>query len=147
MSHTQTNRNVWWEVDLQLEYPVYLVLIHNRRDCCHARINGAHVYVVSESGKKQLCGTVSYRKRVNVYPINCGGKKGTKVRVELKYDYLSLAEVQVFASAKVSMAGYYGTGNVQILSQGKTATQSSEGWGGNPSRGIDGLTDGWYNGK
>ena len=147
VSHTRTNKNVWWEVDLELTYPIYLILIHNRRDAVQNRIDGATVYVVSEVGAKQLCGRVSYRKQVGVYPISCGGKRGNKVRVEHKYNYLTLAEVQVFASAKVTMEGYYGSGNVQILSQGKPALESSEGWGGNPSRAVDGLTDGWYNGK
>jgi hypothetical protein len=49
-----------------------------------------------------------------VYPISCGGKKGSKVRLENKWNYLTLAEVEVFATggatarnAVASYATYY----------------------------------------
>ena len=43
-THSKTNKNNWWQVDLGKSHPVYMVLIHNRLDkCCRNRINGAQV--------------------------------------------------------------------------------------------------------
>ena len=44
-THSQGAANNWWQVDLQAKYKVYLVLIHNRVDCCQNRINGAQVHI------------------------------------------------------------------------------------------------------
>lgn len=60
------------------------------------------------------------------------GTSGRYVRVEQSGQYLALAEVQVFS----------GTTN---LAQGKTATQSSTGFGGVASRAVDGNTSGNFN--
>ena len=100
-SHTAQNRNVWWQVDLGKTYPVYMVLVHNRQDTAHDRIDNVKVYVVN-GNQKQLCGTISWRKHVHVYPVSCGGKKGSKVRLENKWNYLTLAEVEVFATGGAS---------------------------------------------
>ena len=70
-THSKGKKNNWWQVDLGKTYPVYLVLIHNRIDkCCRNRIDGAKVYL-----DKQLCGTISWAPNVNVYPVDCAGKK------------------------------------------------------------------------
>ena len=42
-THSRHNRNNWWQVDLQRNAQVNMVLIHNRVDCCQNRINGAQV--------------------------------------------------------------------------------------------------------
>ena len=43
VTHTRYNKDNWWQVDLQGNNKVYMVLIHNRVDCCQSRINGAQV--------------------------------------------------------------------------------------------------------
>ena len=43
-THSQGNKNNWWQVDLQRASVVNLVLIHNRKDCCQNRIDGAQVH-------------------------------------------------------------------------------------------------------
>ena len=42
-THSRGNKNNWWQVDLEANNKVYMVLIHNRVDCCQNRINGAQV--------------------------------------------------------------------------------------------------------
>ena len=73
------------------------------------------MYVVEGTSKK-LCGRVSWRPSVHVYPINCSGKKGSVVRIEQKYNYLTLAEVQVFGTGgsppKAPDFGAFYTSNV-----------------------------------
>lgn len=68
--------------------------------------------------------------------------KGRFIRVELpgKNRILSLAEVQVFAAATDSKAP---AANVNLARTGK-ATQSSDDYGGDASRAIDGNTNGDY---
>ena len=89
-THSRAKKNNWWQVDLLHKYPIHLVVIHNRWDCCQKRIDGAEVWV----GKKK-CGTVKYLPGVHVYPINCKGAKGRIIKVVQKKNYLTLAEVQV----------------------------------------------------
>ena len=133
-------KNNWWQVDLQGRYPVYLVLLHNRWDCCQNRINGAEVYL-----DNYKCGYVEYYRGVAVYPINCGGKTGRVVKVVQRHNFLTLAEVQVFGTGGPGLSvPNFGTGNVMLLSHEKKATQSSVGWGGIPGRAVDGKTDGIY---
>lgn len=141
-SHTRNPRNSWWQVDLQGTHAVYLVVIHNRWDCCQNRINGAIVKV-----DKHVCGTVQYKSGVNTYPISCKGVKGRIVRIEQPKNYLTLAEVQVFGLGGPAPVGRnIGTGNYAVLlSQNKFARQSSEAHGGNAMRAVDGNTDGYWN--
>ena len=140
-SHTARNKNSWWQVDLQGTHAVYLVVIHNRWDCCQDRINGAVVKV-----DKHVCGTVKYNKALRVYPISCGGAKGRIVRIEQPKNYLTLAEVQVFGTGGPAPVGRnIGSGDYAILlSQNKFARQSSEAHGGHAMRAVDGNTDGYW---
>ena len=88
---------------------MYLVLVHNRWDCCGEKLNGAKVFVGAHK-----CGTIKYHKNIHVYPINCGGKKGKYVRIEQPNNHLTIPEVQVFASiagASGDLAAFY-TGHV-----------------------------------
>ena len=51
---------------------------------------------------KYLCGTVHWRAGQSVYPISCGGKSGSVVKIIQNKNYLTLAEVQVFGPAYVA---------------------------------------------
>ena len=42
-THSKVNKNNWWQVDLEGQNKVYMVLIHNRIDCCQNRIDGTQV--------------------------------------------------------------------------------------------------------
>ena len=56
------------------------------------------------------CGTIKYNKAIHVYPVNCGGKKGSYVRIEQPKNHLTIPEVQVFAStagATGDLAAFY----------------------------------------
>ena len=133
----------WWQVDLEGHYPVYLVLLHNRWDCCQDRIGGAEVYL-----DNYKCGYVSYYRGVAVYPINCGGKNGRIVKVVQKNNFLTLAEVQVFGTGGPGLSvPNFGTGDVMLLSHQKKTSQNSVGWGGVSRRAVDGKTGGDFRQK
>ncbi|XP_043972205.1 uncharacterized protein LOC122830697 [Gambusia affinis] len=44
-THTETENNPWWRVDLLDSYVVTQVVITNRGDCCGERLNGAAVHI------------------------------------------------------------------------------------------------------
>ncbi|KAG7469119.1 hypothetical protein MATL_G00125480 [Megalops atlanticus] len=44
-THTDTQNNPWWRVDLLRRYRITSVSITNRKDCCAERINGAQIRI------------------------------------------------------------------------------------------------------
>uniref|UniRef100_A0A3Q2T2G8 Fucolectin tachylectin-4 pentraxin-1 domain-containing protein n=1 Tax=Fundulus heteroclitus TaxID=8078 RepID=A0A3Q2T2G8_FUNHE len=44
-SHTASQTNPWWRVDLLDSYTITHIIITNRGDCCHDRINGANIHI------------------------------------------------------------------------------------------------------
>uniref|UniRef100_A0A670J4Y9 Fucolectin tachylectin-4 pentraxin-1 domain-containing protein n=1 Tax=Podarcis muralis TaxID=64176 RepID=A0A670J4Y9_PODMU len=44
-THTNSENNPWWMVDLKAQYQVLRVTITNRKDCCAQRLNGAEIRV------------------------------------------------------------------------------------------------------
>ena len=51
VSHTGTERNPWWQLDLGIELPVDKIIIFNRVDCCSERISPAVIYVLNKEMK------------------------------------------------------------------------------------------------
>ena len=123
---------MWWQVDLEDNYHVNFVVIHNRMDCCQNRIDGAEVYVAN-----YRCGRVFYIPGRNIYYIPCNGATGRTVKITLAHNYLHMAEVQVFGGAG-SIKG------VGLLSYQKPSHMSSIAHGGRPERAVDGNANGWW---
>jgi len=107
VSHTASNANAWWQVDLGGNYAINSIVLWNRTDCCANRLSNFYVFVSTSdiSGR-------SYSSLVNdttVWRYRVTGQAPTKlnipapingrfVRVQLAgTNYLSLAEVQVWA--------------------------------------------------
>lgn len=131
-----------WQVDLGAVHPVYMVIIHNRKEV-PTRINGAKVYVDA-----QYCGSVKYIHGIHVYPISCGGKKGKVVHIK-HTTVLSLAEVEVLGTGAPKVTGPIpGTGNVKLISLRRptTLTTTYGGKAGASSKAVDGNTNGYWGG-
>jgi hypothetical protein len=145
---TNLDSNAWWQVDLGSPTSIGSIVVWNRTDCCGSRLNDYWVFVSNTpflpsdtpATLQNRPGTFSSHQTTAPNPsatIAVGGQ-GQYVRVQLtNANYLSLAEVQVFAAGS--------------LAQGKTATQSST-YGGYLSAGagsaVDGNTDGnFYDGS
>ena len=45
VTHSKTNKDNWWAVDLGKVYAVNMVVLYNRQDCCQDRIDGATVSI------------------------------------------------------------------------------------------------------
>jgi len=107
VTHTGSNANAWWQVDLGSSYALNSLVLWNRTDCCANRLANFYVFVATGdmSGR-------SYTSLVNdatVWRYQVTGQAPTKlhipaningryVRVQLAgTNYLSLAEMQVWA--------------------------------------------------
>ncbi|KAL5252435.1 hypothetical protein ACHWQZ_G015268 [Mnemiopsis leidyi] len=130
----------WWNLNFPDTVNVKSVVIYNRKDCCSERINGAKVYA-----DDKLCGTVEYDSNQFIYIIDCQGDDNEpnifaeNIKIVAAADqFLTLCEVKVLSDPRAE-------GN---LAFGKHTMQSSTGWGGVPSRAVDGIESGhWGHGS
>ncbi len=108
-THTQSQSNPWWEVDLQGDFSIDRIVVHNRMDSCNAegpckdRLKGFRIYVINSSGAKLNFGGAigSPGRETTIDPGT--DVSGRKVRIELpgSKKILTLAEVEVFARVPV----------------------------------------------
>jgi hypothetical protein len=102
-SVTHTNfENAWWQVDLGFLAEVVKVNIWNRSDCCSERLSnfwvrfsndGIHWDTYNAGGPAVVTGQAGFPTVLTLNKIF-----GRYVRIELQgSNYLSLAEIQVFA--------------------------------------------------
>jgi hypothetical protein len=99
VTHTDSAVGAWWEVDLQQSAPIQRISLFNRTDCCYGRLNNFKVQILEadRSVVKQFITNNVAPSESNYYP---GGSRGRYVRIQLNgNDFLSLAEVQVWADA------------------------------------------------
>jgi len=102
-THTNHEKNPWWEVDLGAAYKLENVLVYNRTDARPERLDNFQVLVsvepfpnspVTANGHTIKGWTV--QKAQNINRINLGKTHGRYVRIQLLgQNYLSLAEVIV----------------------------------------------------
>ncbi|XP_051946157.1 uncharacterized protein LOC127617989 [Xyrauchen texanus] len=116
-THTVSQANPWWRVDLQKTLSVDRVVITNRRDCCSERINGAEIRVghIADIYRNPLCSVIPSIPAGASYTYSCGGMLGRYVYVVIPSAsaILTLCEVEVYGDL---------SGNFAL---GKNATQSS----------------------
>ncbi|XP_077989192.1 uncharacterized protein LOC144443540 [Glandiceps talaboti] len=143
-SHTNSDQNAWWRVDLGKEYPVDHVIVTNRMDCCHDRFLDAEVRVgneISNFGGNSRCGSLVGTDRIKQETLNfqcASGVTGRYVSVQLKdrKNYLHICEVKVMSP-----------GNGKNLAAGKLSSQSSLYPNGYPFKAVDGDNNPTWNGQ
>jgi hypothetical protein len=129
VTHTDTQDKPWWQVDLGESYELDTVKLFNRTDCCSERLQNVDI-LLSDDGTTFRPIAVSGQVPVTQTFAMPAGTRARFVRVQLRgTGILSLAEVQV-SSPDIAL--------------GKTATQSSITWEGDPARAIDGNTNGFF---
>ncbi len=108
VTSTNFDTNAWWQVDLGASTSIGSVVIWNRTDCCGSRLNDYWVFVSdtpffptdTPATLATRAGTFASHQTSAPNPSASipVGTTGRYVRVQLSgADYLSLAEVQVFA--------------------------------------------------
>ena len=114
VSHTQSEFNAWWEVDLGAIYNLSAIRLWNRADCCGNRLKDFHVLVSDTPFVSQdLSATLSQPGVSNVhFPQTAGAqteinlnRTGRFVRIQLAgQNYLHLAEVEILEAVPVGDA-------------------------------------------
>ncbi|XP_030638987.1 uncharacterized protein LOC115819623 [Chanos chanos] len=100
-THTNSETNPWWRLDLLEVYSITSVTITNRGDCCSERISGAEIRIgnslKNHDNSNALCGVISEMKEGDTVTLQCGGRKGRYVSIVIpgKKKYLTLCEVEV----------------------------------------------------
>eukprot|EP00118_Oscarella_pearsei_P028991 m.3415 g.3415 ORF g.3415 m.3415 type:complete len:2425 (+) comp9369_c0_seq1:116-7390(+) len=102
-THTKTQTDPWWRVDLGCLRTVSLVTVTNRGDCCETRLNGFKVAIGNDASNggmnNPICGAgVNNIGRGWTVGVPCPNLKGRFVSVYLKggNKILTICEVQVF---------------------------------------------------
>jgi hypothetical protein len=149
VTHSAGDPNPFWEVLFASEYRMTKIVLWNRTDCCNWRLTNFRVSVI-DSTSTEVFGIDQFTDGVGFPDTSVSGHeiplptiaKGNRVRIQLLGPnvpegafWLALAEVQVFARAV----------DFNVARRG-TATQSSTDFGGDPSRAIDGSTNGTFGG-
>jgi hypothetical protein len=97
VTHTDKALGAWWKVDLQGSYPVAMVDVYNRTDCCADRL--AYFYVELSRDGGATWPTRVYNAGIAGSPTHVvmpAGSRANQVRiVQDNNNYLSLAEVRV----------------------------------------------------
>jgi len=104
-THTNTETQPWWRVDLGQSTSVSSVKVWNRGDCCGKRLAGYQVRVGNGADLSgALCGTGTGASSSSV---QCGGKAGRYVTVSIPGGgkVLTLCEVEVYGGAASAAAG------------------------------------------
>nr|XP_046237212.1 uncharacterized protein LOC124054838 [Scatophagus argus] len=105
-SHTLSESNPWWSVDLSAVHRVRAVTIINRQDCCSERLMGAEIWIGNSYetyNDSYRCGSVSQVQATPIHTFRCGDISGQYVFVTIPghLKILSLCEVEVYAFPQV----------------------------------------------
>ena len=145
VTHTLADPQAWWQVDLGQASVIQTIQLFNRTDCCVDRLSNFYVFVsdvdMSTRTLAQLIADPGVA-RLRVASLNGAASvtlalasQGRFVKVQLEgSDYLSLAEIRVIGAVQAPIN----------LAQGRPATASSLGWGGDAARAVDDNSDGNY---
>ncbi|MFP2925678.1 Vps62-related protein [Pyxidicoccus sp. 3LG] len=96
VTHTASQLQPWWQVDLQGIYPLATVVLYNRTDCCSDRLQRFRVRVSEDGVSWQDQPYAGIAPQQTSFTIN---RPARYVRMQLDgTGIVSLAEVQVFAS-------------------------------------------------
>jgi hypothetical protein len=146
VTHTNNDVHAWWQVDLGQIQSLNAIRVWNRVEFPE-RLTSFYVFVSDQPFTSTDLTTTQNQAGVSSYytagqcsfPTELAiNRTGRYIRVQLAgTNYLSIAEVQILGTTAPT--------NVAL---NKTATQSSTGSGGLPSRAVDGNTSGvWANGS
>ncbi|XP_043101309.1 fucolectin-like [Puntigrus tetrazona] len=106
-SHTISQTEPWWRVDLLNEYQVKSVAITNRDNCCPEQINGAEIRIgnslENNGNNNPICSVIAAIPAGQSYSFSCNGLEGRYVNLIIPGDMkiLTLCEVEVFGKGPV----------------------------------------------
>lgn len=140
VTHTGNDANAWWMTDLGSLQEISSIKIFNRTDCCTARLGSYRVYATEDKPDPtktptaqldRAHTTVAYGPAVTGASATVYRDSEVKARYVMvqfvgKTDYLSLAEVQVFAATPYYTIRPTGTLTTGYLAPTSAATAELE---------------------
>ncbi len=106
VTHTNSSRNAWWQVDLGANAPLASIQLWNRTDCCANRLSNFYVFVSTSNMSGRSFSSLVGDSSVWRYQVSgqAPAQLAIPARVTGRYvsvqlagtNYLSLAEVQVW---------------------------------------------------
>jgi YVTN family beta-propeller protein len=132
VSHTNSDANAWWEVDLGQTHALDAVRLWNRSDCCAERLANFYVFVsdtpMTGRTHAQLLGDAAvWRTQIagaapRAMLIPTAGARGRYVRVQLAgTNFLQLAEVEVHGRPQANRAPVATSPAATVTEQGVAA--------------------------
>ncbi|XP_060681737.1 fucolectin-like [Hemiscyllium ocellatum] len=105
-THTNTDDEPWWSLDLFTAVPVLCIKITNRQDCCWQRLRNIEIRVglfpATQNDKNQVCGNIVGLRAGETKVISCGGMLGRFINIHKKEKgILTLCECEVYAHNKI----------------------------------------------
>uniref|UniRef100_A0A8C1JMW4 Fucolectin tachylectin-4 pentraxin-1 domain-containing protein n=1 Tax=Cyprinus carpio TaxID=7962 RepID=A0A8C1JMW4_CYPCA len=103
-THTETEMNPWWRLDLIDLQIIQEVIITNRMDCCFEQINGAEIRIgnslENNGNNNPKCAVISGIPAGQSVSYSCGEMQGRYLNVVIPGDskQLSLCEVRVYGN-------------------------------------------------
>lgn len=111
VTHTNSESNAWWEVDLGSVYILQQIKIFNRTDCCSGRLSNFYVHVSDEpftstdlniTLNHPLVDSFYFEGDVDALAYAFTQQSGRYIRIQLTgSEPLSLAEVEIYGSKDV----------------------------------------------
>ncbi|XP_057184661.1 uncharacterized protein LOC130551096 [Triplophysa rosa] len=138
-SHTTSQSNPWWRLDLLDVCDISTVIITARSDCCVAQINGAEIRIgnslVNNGNNNPICAVTSGVLAGHTISYSCYGMEGRYVNVVMtgRTSPLTLCEVEVYGKChrkkyflrlKFSSSGDVAAESDKILHQLQSALAS-----------------------
>nr|XP_060628780.1 uncharacterized protein LOC132773555 [Anolis sagrei ordinatus] len=141
-THTNEDLEPWWYVDLGRQFPIDVVIVKNRGDCCDARLRGAEIHVgdslVGHGKFNPLCETIQETSLGAISTIRCQGLPGryVSIHIPVRREYLTLCEVEVYAMKPEMFAIWTGLLGLALLAGcGEGQSCGVNGYGPNLARG------------
>lgn len=139
VTHTETETNPWWQVDLESSYSIDEIVVFNRTDCCTNRLSNYTVSVINSDGNTTFSKSFTSAPNPSII-IDAGGAIGQIIKVQINGNgTLSLAEVQVYGEAATT------TDNFQLVKRNATGFAIDGGSGAVVGRSVELYTNVQHN--
>ncbi|WP_299253021.1 carbohydrate-binding protein [uncultured Aquimarina sp.] len=140
VTHTETETNPWWQVDLESSYNIDEIIVFNRTDCCANRLSNYTVSVINSNGDTTFSKSFTSAPDPSI-TVNAEGATGKIIKVQINgTGVLSMAEVQVYGEAFTT-----GGGNFQLVKRNATGFAIDGGSGAVAGRSIELYTNVQHN--
>jgi len=102
VTHTELDTNAWWSVSLEQKYHIVSIKVFNRTDCCNNRLENFFLEIFNNGEKVWTYTHNGYPGYETDIVVSTGEAPvfGDKVEISITNNYLSLAEVEVYAQFK-----------------------------------------------